>query len=148
MNLINLKDLQIRLSENLVSEREAFQYLLANWLLFGMIAFGAVDKNHDNPGVMLMLLLIPSFGLLIAYFANKTGDGQDFLKRFIAIHWILGLRFLAILIAGMFFTVYLISSFNNQILKNWIIGLFCISVGIGFYISLARAIRGISKFHN
>lgn len=147
MNIINLKDLKVRLSENRVSEKEGFSYLLANWLVFGMIAFGAVDKNYDNPGVMLMLLVIPSIGLLIGYLANQKGDGRDFLKRFIAVHWILGLRFFVLLLGGMFLMSYLVSHINNEAFKGWTIGLFCMTVGISFYYTLSRTLRKIATWN-
>ena len=147
MNIINLKDLEIRLSENYVSEKEGFQYLLANWLVFGMIAFGAVDKNYDNPGVMLMLLVIPSMGLLIGYFANQKGDGKDFLKRFIAVHWILGIRFFALLIAGIVLLDLLTDPINSEAIRGWISGLFCIAIGVGFYYSLSRTLRKIANWN-
>jgi hypothetical protein len=145
MNWFNLKDLEKRLAENNVSDKEGFYFLLANWIVFGSFSFAAVTEQYGNPGVMVMLLAIPVISLVIGFKANQKGDGKDFLKRFISLHFVIGIRIIVFIIL-LALPVGLLGSFiSNVMIRQFLFGGFIATAGIIYYWYLARSIKNISS---
>jgi hypothetical protein len=144
MNWIDLKDLEKRLAENSVSDKEGFRYLLANWILFGSLSFAAVTEQYGNPGVMVILLLIPVISLIIGYRANQKGDGKEFLKRFISVHFVAGIRIIVIAILLSIPAGLLGSVIPEGITRRLLFGTIILTTGISYYWIMAGSIKKIS----
>ncbi len=145
MNWFNLKDLEKRLAENNVSDKEGFRYLLANWIVFGSLSFAAVTEQYGNPGVMVMLLAVPVISLIIGFKANQKGDGKDFLKRFISVNFVIGIQFIVFTILFAIPVGLLGSFISNVIIRHFLFGGFISASGITYYWYLARSIKKISS---
>jgi len=143
MNWFNLKDLEKRLAENNVSDKEGFYYLLANWIVFGSISFAAITEQYGNPGVMVILIVIPVVSLTLGFIVNQKGDGKDFLKRFISVHFLVGIRIIvfAILIG---LPIDLLGSYILKVIRHILFGSFIAAAVIAYYWFLARSIKRIS----
>lgn len=145
MILFNLQKLKQRLISNTLSDKEYFFYLIANWLLFGMICFAIVIDQYGNPGVVVLLLIIPIPGLFIAYRENQKGDGINYLQRIIPLHFVTGLR-LCSLSAAWLILVHLVDHYllDNSLGEDVHTGFLGGMLGV-FYYSLISSIKNISS---
>ena len=118
---------------------------MANFIVFGLTSFMAINVYHDDPGIIFLLILIPVVGLILTFKANQIGDGKDYLKRFISLHFVIGIRFYVFTILFMIGAGFLVSFIPNQVIKGFLFGGLIAAFGIGFYYSLARSIKNVSK---
>lgn len=148
--MLNLKKTERKLTESIMTQKEQFWYLFANWAIFGFLSFIVVDKNYDNPGVLVMLTILPLIGLVSCYRANIKGDGKQFLSRFISLHFVVGIRFLALILVTMLsanlFVEYI--QIENEAIKGFSIGGLFLFLLIGFYRSLYSAMKRIAQNAN
>jgi len=96
MNWFNLEDLENRLVENKVSDKEGFNYLLANLILFGLASYVASDSYNHRAFLLIEIILMIAItvgGLNLTFKANENGDGNDYLKRFLSLYFVIGIRF-------------------------------------------------------
>lgn len=143
-DFIHLKSLIARLQKDELSSLEEMLFLLANWSVFGFLSFIFVNQQYDNPGVILMLTALPIIGLFISYRSNAKGDGKDFLKRLIPLHFNLGLRFMVLSIISLIISAQIGQVIDHPAIKGFFIGGIFFAVILGFYISLGRSISKIS----
>lgn len=95
MNWFNLRDLENRLIESEVSDKEGFYYLLANLILFGLASYGTVESYNHGAFLFVeiaVMVFITIVGLNYTFKANKSGDGQDYFKRFLSLYFVIGIR--------------------------------------------------------
>lgn len=104
MNWFNLKDLEKRLQNNEVSEREGFKYLLVIFILFILSSYG------DNTSYSLLIFGVSDLvltssvtiaGIWLTFKTNQSYDNQHYFIRFFSLYFVLGIRlavFLLILI--------------------------------------------------
>ena len=144
MHWISLTALQNKLINNQISEKDGFLFLLANWVFFGMIGFLVADAQHDNPGVLGMLVIIPAIGLIIGYLANQKGDGKHYLLRMISLHWVIGIRFFLLFFPLAFIMRYTVGTIENIYVKGWVLGFIMIAYGISFYTTIGRSMKRVS----
>lgn len=144
MNWLNLKDLKTRLSKGEISEKDGFHYLLANFLVFGTSAFLTLYESYDDPGVLVVFILLPVIGLVLSFNANQKGDGKDFLKRFISLHFVVGIRFYLIAILFVAIMALVLPYISSAVAKGFILGGGIVAIGVGFYSTLSRSIKQVS----
>jgi hypothetical protein len=101
---LDISNLEDKISKNELSDKDGFNYVLAYFILSVL----TMNIGYQNSNEWIDLLncfssaLITVWGLTAAYKANNEIDGKDFLKRFFAINWVIGMRMLlAVLILGM-----------------------------------------------
>ena len=145
MNWFNLKDLEQRLADDNISSKEEFYYLLANFILFAFIYIAAGRSQYDNPGVFVLLILIPAIGLFITFKANQKGDDKDYLKRILSLHWVVGIRVFVFAILFSIPVSFIISFISNAAVRGFLRGGYFAAAGIVFYIYLTRSIKKISN---
>jgi hypothetical protein len=97
----DLKELESKISKNELTEKDGFNYLLAYGIL-SCIAVGSSKTYDANEWFELietaLCIIIAIWGIKATYKANNEYDGNDFLKRFLAISWVIGFRvFLTVL---------------------------------------------------
>ncbi len=113
----DIKELENKISNNELTEREGFNYLLAYSILSVITLIFAANKTT---GWMMLSecaisVLITIWGLKTIYEVNNEIDGKDFLKRFFAINWVIGMRILVVLIplafvVGIFYGVFAVAN--------------------------------------
>jgi hypothetical protein len=101
----DIKALENKITNNELSDKDGFYYLLA-YFIFTLITLSSV-ANKFNGWLMLcecaISVLITIWGLRTIYELNNEIDGKDFFKRFFAINWVIGMRILIVIIPLAFF---------------------------------------------
>lgn len=92
---LDLKGLERKISNNDLTEKDGFNYLLAMMIL-STIFVGGVSRE-DSYSLFNFLNIIIALGITIwgmntCYKVNNELDGKDFLKRYLAISWVVGMR--------------------------------------------------------
>lgn len=92
----NIKKLEEDISNDQLSEKDGFNYVLAYFILS---AISFVGGYNDMSGPIRLLgaaifVLITIWALNAIYKINLEIDGKDFFKRFFAINWVIGMRVL------------------------------------------------------
>jgi hypothetical protein len=96
----NLKELENKISNDELSDRDGFNYLLAFFIL-STIGYSLGSGNSSGWVKFIGLIisiLINIWGLKTIYAANKEVDGKDFFKRFFAFYWVIGFRLFVIIL--------------------------------------------------
>jgi len=93
------------LIRNNLTEFEKLKYLIATFIAYETLILTATpsSENQFNLRIIQFCLdvLFITLGTIVCYFANKNGDGKNFLERYICLSWPVGIRvfvFLAIVI--------------------------------------------------
>lgn len=128
---LDIKKLETKISTNELSEKDAFNYVLAFFIL-SCLSIGTGSKAENgwfNLLNIILLILITIWGLKGAYKANLEVDGRDFLKRFFAISWVIGVRLILITIGfsfliGIFIAIILMTSNSKDVGDSPIMDLF------------------------
>lgn len=96
----NIRKLESQISANELSDKDAFNYVLAFFILscFSLGAGSSTESGWFRLVNVILSVVVTIWGLKGAYDANEEVDGKDFLKRFFAINWVVGMRMLFILI--------------------------------------------------
>jgi hypothetical protein len=121
----NIKELENKISNDDLSDKDGFNYLLAFFIL-STIGYSIASNNTTGwitfSGCIISIL-INIWGLKTIYEANKLIDGKDFFKRFFAIYWVIGFRLFLLtlpvyIIAGIFIAISSIKSGLNRLETN------------------------------
>lgn len=145
MNWLKLKDIEKRLTQHSVSEKEGFLFLAANWIIFGFTSFAIVIGQYGNPGVMVILVILPVIGVTPSFIANQKGDGRDFLKRLVLLHFAVGIRYFAFTVFLMIVGNIVESQIQNHDLIEFVLSGFSPFIVVGFYYHLAKSITRVSQ---
>jgi hypothetical protein len=94
----DIKQLESKISNNELTDRDGFNYVLAYFIL-SIIVYSLIT-NDSNGWVKflecIISVLINIWGLKAIYEANEKIDGKDFFKRFFSIFWVIGFRLFVI----------------------------------------------------
>ena len=113
----DIKALENKISNNELTEKEGFSYLLA----YSILSLFALAFAANKSGGLMMLaefaisVLITIWGLRTIYEVNYEIDGKDFLKRYFAITWVIGMRLFIVLIPlsiilGIFYGMFAVAN--------------------------------------
>ncbi|WP_424493514.1 hypothetical protein [Salinimicrobium sp. GXAS 041] len=95
-----IKALEKLLIEGKVSDKLAFYYLLTH-LIFLTVA-GYISDDYGPRWVLLLHFMISLmaviWGVRKTYKINEEGDNQDYLKRFLSLSFVAGIRMLLLII--------------------------------------------------
>lgn len=98
----DIKALEKKISDNELSEKDSFNYVLAYAIVFTV---AVILASVSGGGIVwmqiiscLISVLIVIWGITQLFKVNKALDGKDFCKRFIAISWVVGVRVILIAI--------------------------------------------------
>ena len=108
MNLVDDKQLALRLKQRQVSSREQLFYLLVFILLStAMTTSFALDTLHYAPTnqwdycIDVMAITFTIAGTIWCYRANKAGDDKEFIERYVCISLPVLIKAFALLMLGM-----------------------------------------------
>ena len=148
---LNIKKLEKQISDDELTDKDGFNYLLANVILTIIVL--SFISNYSNGWIKFITcvtsVIINVWGLRAAYNANLEIDGKDFFKRFLAFNWVIGIRVLviaiiAIIIIGI--SIAIVSGgTNSNLSSNSLQGIFGIIVGSLFSIICYLLI--LNSFH-
>lgn len=144
MNNFNLKYLENELIQNQITDKKTFLFLIMNWIVFGFTSFAIVTAQYGNPGVMVVLIILPILGVIPSFIANQNGDGKHFLVRLVMFHFAIGIRYFLSTIATVIVVDFLKTIFPDINLLEFLLALFAIFIIGGFYFHLFISINKIS----
>lgn len=107
---LRLKKLETKLINNDISEKTSFQYLLVHLVLIALVMTipGEEEFSHWGwkAGRGLLDLVITVVGTYLVFSINSKGDNRDFVKRYLSLSFVNGLRLvLLILLLELFYKV-------------------------------------------
>jgi hypothetical protein len=113
----DIKNLESKISNNELTDKDGFSYVLAFFVLTAIVL--SFVTNNSNGWIKLsqcvISVLINVWGLKTVYEVNNEIDGKDFFKRFFAINWVIGVR---LLVVTMIFAVIVGIVFGIVSVKN------------------------------
>jgi len=154
----NIRKLERKISTNELSDKDAFNYVLAFFILSSLtIGTGAkVENGWIELLNIILLVLITIWGLNGAYRTNSDIDGKDFLKRFFAINWVIGMRLLLIAIGlafifGIIASIFLLKNnavvLENNPIKDWFLTIFMSMFEVIYYLLVINSIRRLKPIN-
>ena len=146
----NIKKLKEEISNDNLSEKDGFNYVLAYFILSTISAVGGY--NEMTAGIRLLgaalYVIITIWGLNAIYKINLEIDGKDFFKRFFAINWVIGMRILVVLLIlsviggiGMGILYERSSSPLSEPMPGYLLVIFTSLVSIILYLLIMKSFR-------
>lgn len=92
---LDLKGLERKISNNELTEKDGYNYLMATMVLTTIVVVGLSRQDSYSWFNFLNAIIavgITVWGINACYRVNNDLDGKDFLKRFLAISWVIGMR--------------------------------------------------------
>lgn len=137
-----------KISKDELTDKDGFHYLIAFAITLLVMSF---SLNYVLTSIWLRLvefvlaLLITFWGLQAAFDANQNGDGKDFIKRIMAISWVVNMKllfynFVLCIILATFLAFYAVITGNVPSVDSFIL-----EIAETFYLVLLTLIyyRGI-----
>ncbi|HEX6981737.1 MAG TPA: hypothetical protein VF181_03155 [Balneolaceae bacterium] len=155
MNWFNLRDLENRLSDNNVSDKEGFYYLMASFILFSLISYGSSSDYYNNDTFLFaevaLVLLITVVGLNLTFKVNQKGDGKDYLKRFLSLYFVIGIRlFVFIMLLAIpvaIFAVVFLEETSGRLIEDYLYISLSTIVGVIFYYLMVSSFKKVASYN-
>lgn len=153
MTWFNIKELERKLINDELTDKESFDYLLYSSVLLTFFTYIGV-KEHTNDWLhfleLIISLVITILELKTTYTINTKGDQKDYLKRYISLSFVAGIRLFvyAFLVAIPFGILMVVINEPVEKDQNYdeIIKLILISIfGIVYYIQLTNSFKRVNK---
>jgi hypothetical protein len=106
----DLKGLERKISNNDLTEKDGFDYLMATMILSSIFVGGGLREDSYSWFIFLNVIIavgITVWGMNACYKVNNELDGKDFLKRYLAISWVVGMR-LILWVFGLSLVIFII----------------------------------------
>ena len=102
---LNIEKLEENISNDKLSNKDGFNYVLAYFILSAIsfaVGYGDMSGSIRFIGAMINVV-ITIWGLNAIYKINLDIDGKDFFKRFFSIFWVIGMR---VLVAALVISIF------------------------------------------
>lgn len=110
----DLENLERKIARDELTDKDGFHYLLAYFIL---TPISGILPSNVNILISLMqgciLVAITIWGMKELYKVNNEFDGKDFLKRCLAITWVVGFRLLIIILPVLIFIGVVVGMFGS-----------------------------------
>lgn len=153
MTWFNIKELERKLINNELSDKESFDYLLFSSVLLTFFTYIGV-KEHSNDWLhfleLIISLVITIVGTKATYTINATGGQKDYLKRYISLSFVVGVRLFVFALLVAFILGIIVATINPHSEKDpnsEEIGklIFVLFFGIIYYFQLTNSFKRINK---
>lgn len=94
----NIGALTDELGRSSLPEDEAFKYLMASTVLYGLALIPLPGTNSLDVYSAIAEGAVALLGIVYVYRCNSGSDGRDFLQRYFSIGWVLGVRWLVLIV--------------------------------------------------
>ena len=88
-------------------------------------------------------LLLAVFGTIYVYRCNGGATGQDFLQRYLAIGWVVTVRWLAIVMPLFVLLIFTVDYMSEE--TQWHVGLFFVVAEVVLYERIGYHIRAVAS---
>lgn len=156
MTWFNIKEVERKLINDELTDKESFDYLLYTSVLFTFFTYVGV-KEHTNDWLhfleFIITLVITIVGIKATYTINAKGGQKDYLKRYTSLSFVAGIRlFTYTFLVAIPFGI-IMAALNGNIEKNQtndeIIKLvFVVIFGIVYYIQLTNSFKRVNKINS
>lgn len=145
----NIQELEKKLINDELTDKESFDYLLSSSILLTFFTYIGT-KEHTNDWLhfleLIISLIITIVGTKATYEVNATGGQKDYLKRYLSISFVIGIQlclyvFLSALLIGIIIATMHINLINEEIIKL----IFVLVFGIVYYILVTNSFKRVNK---
>jgi hypothetical protein len=149
----DIGELELRLKNGDLSDKDSFYYLLANLVLYAIAPY--IDSNDDTTKWLIALEIVIAIAMTVigtkmTFDTNSAGDNKDYLKRFLSLSFVTGIRLLVfVCIAAIpvgtviFFLGESIGASKNM--ANLFDIAFTVVAGLVYYFLLIKSFRRVSQ---
>jgi hypothetical protein len=130
-----LKELEKQISINQFSDKDGFNYFFAT-TIYGFIytSYSSISGGSQLLWISLIAtIIITTIGLPMTYKINSEIDDKDFLKRFIAITWVVRMRLLILTLLFMFIYLNLFNVRDNSLGQSIFLFVFTLVINFFYY---------------
>ena len=94
MRFFSLSKVKNDISSGALGEQETFKYMIAWFIVFCMASFPASPEGASAASYVFWLVssVVNIWGIKKSYVANGGARGSNFIGRFLALGWVLGIR--------------------------------------------------------
>lgn len=148
----NIDLLEHRLKHAILTDRDAFNYLLLNLILYSTIPF-MIGYDQTNPWYIgadvLFTILITVVGNKIVFDINNRGDQADFFKRYVSLSFVVGVRMIVLILLIFVPSMLVVEILNISFARNdsWQFAFDFLMMnvsGIVYYYMLANSFKRVS----
>lgn len=138
-----IKDLEKKISTNQFSDKEGFDYLFATTIYGFIYMFYTSMSGYSYLSWvnLILAILITIIGLPMSYKINCKIDSKDFIKRFIAITWVVRMKLLIYTLIFMFLFINLFDLKTQSLGKDITLCGFSIAINIFFYVLTIKSFK-------
>lgn len=138
-----IEKLEKKITTNQFSDKEGFNYLFATTIYgFINVFYTSISGYSYFSWINLIFaILITIIGLPMTYKINCSIDSKDFIKRFIAITWIVRMRLLIYTLIFLFLFINLFDLKTHSLAKDLTLCGFSFSINIFFYVLTIKSFR-------
>jgi hypothetical protein len=156
MTWFNIKELERKIINYELTDKESFYYLLNSSVLLTFITYIGT-KEYTNDWLhfveLIISLVITVVQLKATYTINAKGGQKDYLKRHISLSFIVGVRLFVYAIFTGFLVGIIMVALNGHVEKDpnneEMIKLIFISIfGIVYYIQLIISFKRVNKINS
>ena len=156
---LNLKKLERLLILNKINESISYQYLLVFLVLFTLTSnYSETNFSHYGWEVsyVILELLITIVGTYLVFKVNSEGDNRDFLKRYLSLSFVNGLRlvlfavFIRLIFKVIMFVIplYLWNTINDFFGEDSGEFFFDVILSLVFYVLLMASFKRVNAGKN
>ena len=100
MRFFSLSKVKNDISSGALGEQETFKYMIAWFIVFCLASFPASPEGASAASYVFWLVssVVNIWGIKKSYAANGGARGSNFIGRFLALGWVLGIRGLIVFI--------------------------------------------------
>lgn len=149
----DIQQLETGLKNRTLSEKQIFYYLLANLILFSVVPYIATNNNQNNWLIafeILIIITITIIGTKKTFDINSAGDNKDYYERFLSLSFVVGIRFIVLVLVLMipFYIIEDLVAKNISVNKD-LTGLsdilFAVVGEVLYYYMLTKSFKRVSQ---
>ncbi|WP_026953742.1 hypothetical protein [Algoriphagus vanfongensis] len=149
----DIQVLERNLRNGLVSDKEIFNYLLGNLVLYSIFPLLGSDDSSVFSIILFQVfvtIVITVIGSKKAFDVNESGDNKDFFKRFLALSFVTGIRLfifclLIAIPAGITLGILGINPNASPYSEGLFDLILMVATGIFYYYMLINSFRRVSQ---
>lgn len=149
----DIKELERGLKNGDVSDNMIFNYLLGSLILFSISPYLAGNDSSSNMLIIfevILTIVITVVGTKRTYEINTAGDRKDYLKRFLSLSFVTGIRLLVFVIIaaipiGIIMGSLGINKFGNENAKGFFEVVLLSAISIFYYFMLTNSFKRVSQ---
>lgn len=153
MTWFNIKELERKIINDELTDKESFDYLLYSSVLLTFFTYIGT-KEHTNDWLHFLELIISIVITILilkeTYIINAKGGQKDYLKRYTSLSFVAGIRLFVYAFLGAIPLGIIMAALDGNVEKNQtneeIVKLIFISIfGIVYYIQLTNSFKRVNK---